>query len=83
MGAGHGHAVGAVNNRDDTPYPFDDGTGQYGKVIPENVGNHPPEAPASVRQGGYYGWALCNANPDPPSGLKHMTLDRIAPTARP
>ncbi|NNC05855.1 sugar dehydrogenase [Corallococcus exiguus] len=66
----------AVNNRDNTPYPFDDGTGQYGKVILEYVDNHPPEALTSVRQGGHYGWPFCNSNPDSPSGLKHMPLDR-------
>ncbi|RKH00634.1 PQQ-dependent sugar dehydrogenase [Corallococcus carmarthensis] len=66
----------AVNNRDNTPYPFDDGTGQYGKVIPEYVDNHPPEALTSVRQGGHYGWPFCNSNPDTASGLKHMPLDR-------
>ncbi|MFP2898913.1 PQQ-dependent sugar dehydrogenase [Corallococcus sp. 4LFB] len=66
----------AVNNRDNTPYPFDDGTGQYGKVIPEYVDNHPPEALTSVRQGGHYGWPFCNPNPDTASGLKQMPLDR-------
>ncbi|NBD11280.1 PQQ-dependent sugar dehydrogenase [Corallococcus silvisoli] len=66
----------AVNNRDNTPYPFDDGSGQYGKVIPQYVDNHPPEALTSVREGGHYGWPFCNSNPDSPSGLKHMPLDR-------
>ncbi|MGE6759768.1 hypothetical protein ACQKGO_17260 [Corallococcus interemptor] len=53
-----------VNNRDNTPYPFDDGTGQYGKVIP------------GYREGGHYGWPFRNPNPDSPSGLKHLPLDR-------
>ncbi|RKH12187.1 sugar dehydrogenase [Corallococcus sp. CA053C] len=66
----------AVNNRDNVPYPLDDGTGRYGKVVPEYVDNHPPEALTSVRAGGHYGWPFCNPNPDSPSGLKHMPLDR-------
>ncbi|RYZ38193.1 MAG: sugar dehydrogenase [Myxococcaceae bacterium] len=66
----------AVNNRDNTPYPLDDGSGKYGRVIPEYVDNHPPEALTSVRAGLHYGWLFCNPNPDSPSGLKYMPLDR-------
>lgn len=65
-----------VNGRDNTPYPFDDGTGQYGQVLPAYVDNHPPEALTHVREGGHYGWPFCNPNPDSPSGLKQMPLDR-------
>ena len=65
-----------VNARDNIPYPHDDGTGQYGQVIPEYVDNHPPEALTRVREGGQYGWPFCNPNPDTPAGLEAMPFDR-------
>jgi glucose/arabinose dehydrogenase len=64
-----------VNNRDDTPYPFNDGSGNYGRVFPGFVDNHPPELFINVRDGGNYGWPFCNSNPDTPSGLDTMPLD--------
>lgn len=65
-----------VNARDNIPYPHDDGTGQYGRVIPEYVDNHPPEALTRVREGGHYGWPFCNPNPDTPAGLEAMPFER-------
>ncbi|MGZ3460786.1 MAG: PQQ-dependent sugar dehydrogenase, partial [Archangium sp.] len=65
-----------VNARDNIAYPFDDGTGQYGKVIPEYVDDHPPEALTRLREGGQYGWPFCNPNPDTPSRLEQMPFDR-------
>ncbi|MFL5352623.1 PQQ-dependent sugar dehydrogenase [Archangium sp.] len=65
-----------VNARDNIAYPYDDSTGQYGKVIPEYVDNHPPEGLTHVREGGQYGWPFCNPNPDSPSGLEQMPFDR-------
>ncbi|QRK13191.1 sugar dehydrogenase [Archangium violaceum] len=65
-----------VNARDDIPYPHDDGTGRYGKVIPEYADKHPPEALTSVREAGEYGWPFCNPNPDTSLGLKQMPFDR-------
>ncbi|WP_375767482.1 sugar dehydrogenase [Archangium gephyra] len=65
-----------VNARDNIPYPHDDGTGQYGRVVPEYVDNHPPEALTHVREGGQYGWPFCNPSPDSPSGLEQMPFDR-------
>lgn len=64
-----------VNNRDNIAYPFNDGTGNYGKVVPSYVDNHPPEEFTSVRDGGNYGWPFCNPNPDTPSGLDNMPFD--------
>jgi len=64
-----------VNHRDNVAYPFNDGTGNYGKVVPSYVDNHPPEQFTSVRDGGNYGWPFCNPNPDSPSGLDNMPYD--------
>jgi glucose/arabinose dehydrogenase len=54
----------AVNNRDNLAYPHQDATGQYGKVIPAYVDNHPPEEFTHVRDGGNYGWPFCNPSLD-------------------
>jgi glucose/arabinose dehydrogenase len=62
-----------VNNRDNIAYPYDDGSGNYGKVIPDYVDNHPPEGFTRVRDGGNYGWPFCNPNPD--TGLNNMPFD--------
>jgi glucose/arabinose dehydrogenase len=71
-----------VNNRDDIPYPFDDGTGNYGRVFPSFVDDHPPELFINVRDGGNYGWPFCNSNPDTPSGFNNMPLDPDFDTTR-
>ncbi|MFN6466427.1 MAG: PQQ-dependent sugar dehydrogenase [Nostoc sp. DedVER02] len=65
-----------VNNRDNIAYPFNDSTGNYGKIIPSYVDNHPPEEFTKVRDGGNYGWPFCNPNPDTPNGLNNMPFDR-------
>jgi glucose/arabinose dehydrogenase len=65
-----------VNNRDDIAYPYDDGTGNYGRVFSAYVDNHPPDEFTRVRDGGNYGWPFCNPNPDSPSGLVDMPFDR-------
>jgi len=72
----------AVNNRDNLPYPFDDGTGQYGQIVPSYVDNHPPDELIRLRDGGNYGWPYCNPNPDSPSGLFDMPFDRDYDTNR-
>ncbi len=64
----------AVNNRDNTAYPFKDASGNYKKVIPAYVDNHPPEEFISVRNGGNYGWPFCNPNPD--KTINNMPFDR-------
>ena len=72
----------AVNNRDNLPYPFDDGTGQYGQVIPSYVDDHPPDELIRLRDGGNYGWPFCNPNPDMATGLFDMPFDRDYDTNR-
>ena len=64
----------AVNNRDQTPYPFDDNTGKYGRVLPDYVDNHPPDEFTQVNDGANYGWPFYNPNPD--AGLDNMPFDR-------
>lgn len=65
----------AVNNRDDIAYPFNDGSGNYGRVYSGYVDNHPPEEFTKVRDGGNYGWPFCNPNPDTPAGVVDMPFD--------
>lgn len=65
-----------VNNRDNIPYPFNDGSGNYGRVIQSFVDNHPPEEFTRVRSGRNYGWPFCNPNPDTPSGMVNMPFDQ-------
>jgi glucose/arabinose dehydrogenase len=72
----------AVNGRDNLPYPFQDSTGQYGKIIPSFVDNHPPDEFVHLRDGGNYGWPFCNPNPDGSSGLFEMPFDRDYDTNR-
>ncbi len=64
----------AVNNRDNIEYPFQDASGNYQKVVPAYVDNHPPEEFISVRAGGNYGWPFCN--PDPGTTINNMPFDR-------
>lgn len=65
-----------VNNRDNTPYPFDDGTGKYGQVLADYVDNHPPDEFTQVNDGANYGWPFYNPNPDTSTGLDNMPFDR-------
>jgi glucose/arabinose dehydrogenase len=64
-----------VNNRDQIPYPFNDGTGNYGRVFAGYVDDHPPEEFIKVRDGGNYGWPYCNPNPNTPVGYDNMPFD--------
>ncbi len=64
-----------VNNRDNIIYPLNDSTGNYGKVVPQYVDNHPPDELIQVRDGGNYGWPFCNPNPDTEAGLTDMPFD--------
>lgn len=61
-----------VNNRDNIAYPFEDASGNYGKVVQEYVDDNPPEEFTLVRDGGNYGWPYCN--PDPRQGMDNMPL---------
>jgi len=65
----------AVNSRDDIPYPFNDSTGNYNKVITSYVDNHPPDLFTAVRQGGNYGWPYCNSDPDTSAGYNFAPFD--------
>ncbi len=65
-----------VNNRDNIAYPYNDGSGNYGKVIASYVDNNPPEEFTRVRPGGNYGWPFCNPNPDRSNGFNNMRFDR-------
>ncbi|HZJ54134.1 MAG TPA: sugar dehydrogenase [Myxococcaceae bacterium] len=73
---------GTVNARDEIPYPFQDSTGWYGRVIPQYVDNHPPDSFTPLRDNGDYGWPFCNPNPDGPGGPFQMPLDRDYDTNR-
>jgi hypothetical protein len=59
-----------INNRDQIAYPFDDGSGLYGKVVQLYIDNNPPEEFTLVRDGGNYGWPFCNS--DPREGMDDM-----------
>jgi glucose/arabinose dehydrogenase len=52
----------AVNNRDNTAYPYD-GPDQ-GKVMTDYVNDHPLEPLAKLSQGRDLGWPYCNPDPD-------------------
>jgi glucose/arabinose dehydrogenase len=65
-----------VNNRDNIAYPFNDSTGNYGKIIQSYVDNHPPEEFTQIKDGGNYGWPFCNPNPDTSNGFNNMPFDR-------
>ena len=65
----------AVNNRDNTPYPYDDGRYVRGAVVPEFVDDYPPEPFAKVTDGSDHGWPFCNPNPFTPSGRTNMPYD--------
>jgi glucose/arabinose dehydrogenase len=62
-----------VNSRDNMPYPVQDNTGQYGRVIAAYVDNHPPDLFTKVVDGGNYGWPFANPNPD--ASLDNMPYD--------
>jgi glucose/arabinose dehydrogenase len=69
-----------VNNRDELAYPFhndfdNDGSDDYGKIIPEYVDNHPPDELARVYEGANYGWPFCNPTPDTETGYDRMPFD--------
>lgn len=59
-----------LNQRDNIAYPFNDATGNYGRVMQSYVDNNPPEGITLVRDGGNYGWPYCN--PDQRQGMDNM-----------
>jgi glucose/arabinose dehydrogenase len=59
----------AVNNRDNTAYPYakdwdGDGKSDQGKVMQSYVNDHPVEPLAKLTQGRDLGWPYCNPDPD-------------------
>jgi glucose/arabinose dehydrogenase len=65
----------AVNERDTIAYPTPDATGQYGKVVPSYVNNHPPDEFTAVKPAADYGWPYCNPNPLTRNGYNNMPFD--------
>ncbi|GAA3557913.1 gluconolaconase [Microlunatus spumicola] len=70
----------AVNNRDNTTYPYHqdyDGNGSddYNKKITAYVNDHPIEPLARLTQGRDLGWPYCNPNPDVDPGVKGTAFD--------
>ena len=49
----------AVNQMDNQPYPFDDDTGNYGKVIQDFVNDNPVDQVTRLTQGTDLGWPFC------------------------
>ncbi len=66
----------AVNNRDNTRYPYQDGVHEYGALVQEFVNDYPPEPFVKVTMDSDFGWPFCNANPFTPSGRTNMPFDR-------
>ena len=64
----------AVNNRDNVPVP-DEGP-SYGQVVPDYVGEHPPESIAKLTPGRELGWPYCN----PDGGPANLVLIRDVST---
>jgi len=53
----------AVNNRDNVPVPNQGPS--YGQVVPDYVGEHPPESIAKLTPGRELGWPYCNPDGGP------------------
>ncbi|MEU4236101.1 gluconolaconase [Actinoplanes sp. NPDC026619] len=62
----------AVNNRDNTAYPYEGD--DHGKVIQSYVNDHPIEPLAKLTQGRDLGWPYCNPDPDLKPGEKNSPL---------
>ncbi|HTA05527.1 MAG TPA: hypothetical protein VK774_04120 [Solirubrobacteraceae bacterium] len=62
----------AVNERDEIPYPFHRAYGEFseafGHVIPQYVGEHPPDEVARLTAGRNLGWPYCDPDPDTKPG---------------
>jgi glucose/arabinose dehydrogenase len=73
----------AVNERDEIAYPFHHAYGEfadaYGHVIPQYVGEHPPDEVARLTAGRNLGWPYCNPDPDkkPGSQKSHFLYLRM------
>ena len=49
----------AVNQMDNQPYPFDDGTGNYGKEVRGYINENPVDQVSRLSQGTDLGWPFC------------------------
>lgn len=62
----------AVNERDEIAYPFHRAYGEFseafGHVIPQYVGEHPPDEVARLTAGRNLGWPYCDPDPDSKPG---------------
>lgn len=70
----------AVNNRDNTAYPYHrdfgtDGSDDYGKVMTSYVNDHPLEPLARLTPGRDLGWPYCNPDPDVQPGVAGTAFD--------
>lgn len=67
----------AVNERDETPYPFHGPYGglseAFGHVVREYVNEHPPDEVVKLTPGRNVGWPYCN--PDPSKGYADLPFD--------
>lgn len=70
----------AVNDRDQTPYPYDrdydgDGKSDLGRVMTAYVNDHPEEMVARLTEGRDLGWPYCDPDPDVDPGARGTALD--------
>ncbi len=54
-----GTLFAAVNQADNQPYPFRDGTGQYGQRVQSYVDEHPNDQVTRITRGAELGWPFC------------------------
>jgi glucose/arabinose dehydrogenase len=64
----------AVNNRDNTAFPYDEGFLDQGDVSQKYVNDHPLEPLARLTQGRDLGWPFCNPDPDLEPGKEDSPL---------
>ena len=59
----------AVNQMDNQPYPYDDGSGNYGNAVPEYIDENPVEQVTRLTQDADLGWPFCVPDPRESPGL--------------
>jgi len=73
----------AVNNRDNTAYPFhadyDGGGDDFGRVMQSYVDDHPVEELARLTPGRDLGWPFCNPDPDVAPGSRTTAFSYDSP----
>lgn len=65
----------AVNNRDQTRYPYQTGPFGFGELNAAYVDDHPPDELIRVANGADYGWPYANPSPDSLNGMDFMPFD--------